>query len=262
MKKLISSVLTCGCIFVSAQNGAYIEYKISTTTGVSGNMKVNVSEFGTSSEFNMVIPQMPGGGIKNKSLIQKNNPEIIYMIDDKNKTATETKKADNAAQDNKNYIVERVGEETVNGYKCVHAKITEGKEMHEVWNTRDIADFNKYAEAFSSNKNVGSAKREAALKATGCDGFPVKTVHVGGPKEGTMTMELVKLEKKTYAQPEFDIPKGYVVKGSGGKGASSQNNAPADAQIKSPDEIQKMTPEERAKYAEELRKKYGKSGGQ
>jgi hypothetical protein len=261
MKKLVTSILTLGCALVLAQNGAYIEYKITTTTGVSGNMKVNVSEFGTTSEYNMIIPQMPGGGVKNKSLVQKSNPEVIYMIDDKNKTATETKKSENVTQDNKNYIVERVGEETMNGYKCVHAKITEGNETHEVWNTRDIADFNKYADAFNSNKKVGSSKREAALKATGCDGFPVKTVHVGGPKEGTMTMELVKLEKKTFAQNEFDIPKGYTVKGSGGKEAS-QNNAPADALIKSPDEIQKMTPEERQKYAEELRKKYSKSGGQ
>ena len=119
-------------------------------------------------------------------------------MNDQNKTYSESNVSDASNQDNKTYSVKKLGEETVNGYKCVHALITEGTETHEVWNTKDIADFSKYSEAFKTNKRIGSQKREQALKDAGCDGLPVKTVHKGNAQEGDMTMELVKLEKKDF----------------------------------------------------------------
>jgi hypothetical protein len=245
-------IIMCFAIAANAQNGAYIEYKISSSKGAKGTAKLNFSEFGSISEFSMVVPQMPGGGVVNKSLSPKSNPDVVYKIDDKNKTYTETKKITTSSDDSKNYVVTKKGEETVNGYKCVHAILSDGTESYEVWNTKDIPDYNKYSEMFKSNKRLGSAKKEQALKAAGCDGLPVKTIHTGNEKEGEMVMELVKVVKKTFTKADFEIPVGYTKSESGN---ASPTGRP---QIKSQEEIMKMTPEERMKYIEEMKKQYGK----
>jgi hypothetical protein len=253
MKKLILFSAICFATAVNSQNGATIEYKISSSKGPGGSMKINYSEFGSSSEFNMVIPQMPGGGMVTKGLIQKSNPDVTYMINDKNRSYSENKKSDAPAkEDNRTYEVKKLGEEKINGYKCVHALITEGKESHEVWNTKDIVDFAKYSEAFASDKKMSSGKRDKALKDAGCDGLPVKVVHKGNEKEGEKTMELVKVEKKTWSKSDFEIPAGYT------KNESGTNPAGGTSGVKSQQEIMNMSPEERAKYIEELKKQYGK----
>ncbi len=249
---IISAV--CLSVLTNAQNGAYFEYKISSSKGYTGAMKINFSEFGHSNEFNMVVPQMPGGGIMNKSLYMKSAPDVIYMINDKNKSYSESKKSDVQSEDKKNYTIKKVGEETVNGYKCVHAIITSDKETQDVWNTKDIKDFNKYNEAFATNKRSGSVKRDQALKDAGCDGIMVKMLHKGGDREGDMTMELVKVEKKNYSKSDFDIPVGYSKSGGGANAGSAAGAVPG---MKTQEEIMKMTPEERAKWAEEMKKQYG-----
>jgi hypothetical protein len=240
----------CLSTIITAQNGANIEYKITSSKGANGTVKINYSEFGSGSEFNMVIPQMPGGGITVKSLSSKSKPDVIYTINDKNKTYSEVKKTESSADDTKTYTVKKIGEEKINGYKCIHALVTEGNETHEVWNTKDVAEFSKYAEGFSSNKKISSTKRDQALKDAGCDGLPVKQIHKGNEREGDMTMELVKIEKKSFSKSDFDIPAGYT-KSETGAGAVTNG-------MKSQEEIMKMTPEERTKYIEEMKKKYGK----
>ncbi len=252
MKNIILGIAVCFTTSVNSQNGANIEFKITSSKGQTGSMKINFSEFGSMSEFNMVIPQMPGGGIVMKNLTQKSNPDVTYTINDKSKSYSENKKTEASKEDTKTYEVKKIGEEKVNGYNCVHAMVTSGVESEEIWNTKDIKEFDKYSETFKNNKRMGSQKRDDALKAAGCDGFPVKTVHKGNEREGDMTMELVKMEKKTFSKSDFDIPADYTKNGSGaGAGAGA-------AGMKTQQEIMNMTPEERAKYIEEMKKKYQK----
>lgn len=251
MKITITAITLCLTLSLSSQNGTHVEYKMSSTKGMNGTMKMNYSEYGSATEFNMVVPQMPGGGMVIKSLMQKSNPDIIYTINEQNKTYTERIKGEaKETEDNRTYEVKKLGEEKVNGYKCVHALVTEGKETHEVWNTKDIADYDKYAEAMASNKKMASSKREKALKDAGCEGMPVKFIHKGNEREGDVTTELVKLEKKSFSKSDFELPAGYT-KSEGG----SATGAPG---VKSQSEIMNMSPEERAKYIEEMKKKYGK----
>ncbi|MBA3664263.1 MAG: DUF4412 domain-containing protein [Bacteroidetes bacterium] len=249
MKKIVfAAIAICFAAITGAQNGAHMEYKITSSNGTSGTVKMNYSEYGSLMDFNMVIPQMPGGGMQMKHLTQKSNPDVVYSLNDKDKTYSEQKTKEAASDDSKTYTVKKLGEEKVNGYKCVHAMVTEGKESHEVWNTKDIAEYEKYSESFRSNKKLGSQKREQALKDAGCDGMPVKTVHKGNEREGDMTMELVKYEKKNFSKGDFEIPVGFT------KGGSSAS----PAGMKSAEDIRNMTPEERTKYIEEMKKKYGK----
>lgn len=248
MKKLIVALSLLN-LSISAQNGAYLEYKVSSSRGANGSVKINFSDLGHSSVFNMVIPQMPGGGITVKSLSQNSKPDVVYLINDNNKTYSEKKTTELAAEDTKTYSVQKLGEETVNGYKCSHALVTEGTETHEVWNTKDIAAFDKYAGALRNNKRVGSARRDQALKDAGCDGLLVKSLHKGNAREGDMSMELVKLEKKNFVAADFDLPAGYTKTEGAGMGMPG---------IKSQQEIMSMSPEERAKYIEQMKKMGGR----
>ncbi len=257
MDTMIKYILTTSIAFttmvLNAQNGAAIEYKMTTSKNATGTMKINYSEFGSISELNMIIPQMPGGGIITKYISQKNNPDIIYAINDKSKTYKEIKKQTTEAEDTKTYTVKKLGEETVNGYKCAHAMVTEGAQTSEVWNTKDIKEYEKYTEALITNKNISTTKRNKALKDAGCEGFFVKMIKKGSEREGDMTMELVKIDKKTFTKTDFDIPVGYTKNGE-----STANPSGGTAEIKTQQEIMKMTPEERAQYIEEMKKKYGK----
>lgn len=255
MKKLIfNSIAIFLSGFAIAQSGALIEFKMTSSKGLTGSIMTKHSEFGSIVHMNMSAPQMPGGGIQMVSLTKKDNPDVSYILNETNKTYREQKKgASKETTDNNTYTVKKIGEEKINGYKCIHAVVTSGKETYDVWNTKDFPDYAKYAEAMNSNERMGSSKREQALKDAGCDGFPVKTIHKGNEREGEMTMELVKMEKKSYSKSEFEIPAGYTKQEGGAGGAVSPVSG-----MKSQQEIMAMTPEERAKYIEEMKKKYGK----
>ncbi len=258
MKNLILiPVLAITTLLTNAQNGAYFEYKISSAKGMNGTSKMKYSEYGTMSTITMSSPKMPGGGMTMTTLSKKDTPDVFYMLNDNSKTYTENKRnagAGTTHEDNNTYTVKKVGNETINGYKCVHATVTSDKgSTMEVWNTKDIPEYGKYAEAMNSNSKMGSSKREKALKDAGCEGFPVKMIQKEKNDEGEMTMELQKMEKKTYSKSDFEIPAGYSK--SGGAGASPATGVPG---MKSQEELMKMTPEERTKYIEEMKKMYGK----
>lgn len=255
MKKLfVNSIALLISAFSIAQSDALIEFKMSSTKGPSGTFTVKHSAYGSRAHMNMVVPQMPSGGIQITTLMKKDNPDVTYTLNEANKTYTEHKKSETkeTTNSNNNYTVKKIGEEKVNGYKCVHALVTtQGKETYDVWNTKDFADYAKYAEAMNANEKMGSNKRYQALKDAGCEGFPVKTVHKGNEREGEMTMELVKMEKKNFSKSDFEIPADY-------KKSESTTSSTMPAGMKTPQELQAMSPEERAKYVEEMKKKYGK----
>ncbi len=253
MKKIkLISALTLAVLFAAAQNGSYFEYKITSAKGMNGTSATKYSEYGTMSTMNMSSPKMPNGGMTMTTLIKKDSPDMFYMLNDKAKTYSEMKKGANGNHDdNATYTVKKVGNESINGYKCVHATITNDKGSSEdVWNTKDIPDYGKYDEALSHNKQMSSSKRQQALKDAGCEGFPVKMTKKGNDDEDT-SMELQKMEKRSYSKSDFEIPAGYTK--SAGMGAPG--GIPG---VKTQEEIMKMTPEERAKYIEELKKQYGK----
>ena len=253
MKKLFfNSVAILLSAFAVAQSGNQIEFKLTSSKGTTGTILTKYSEYGSKVSMNMVIPQMPGGGIQMVSLMQKDKPDVTYTLNETSKTYTERKKGESKdITDNNTYTVKKIGDEKVNGYNCIHAIVSQGKETYDVWNTKDIADYSKYSEAMNSNEKMGSSKRQQALKDAGCDGFPVKTVHKGNEREGEMTMELVKMEKKSFSKSDFEIPADYTKSENSG----TPGMAPG---MKSQQEIMAMSPEDRAKYIEQMKKQYGK----
>lgn len=253
---LTAAILLCfGSLF--SQNGATAEFKFSSTNGqgMSGSMKASFSEFGHKMEMNMANPHIPGG-ISMTTLGNKKNPDVYYNLNEKTKTYSEIKRQEpsqnkNTLDNDRKYTVKKIGEETVNGYKCVHFTVTSDKEVSEMWTTKAIAEYMKYKETEKMNKRAYSFNRNKAIEDAGCDGFPVKTIRksAGGDKEGDVTMELVKFEKRSFSESDFSVPVGYTKSESVTPGMGPQINS---------QEIMKMTPEERAKYIEEMKKKYGK----
>jgi len=256
MKNILS--ITAGLLITAAaaQNGASMEFKYTSSSGANGTMLLKHSEYGSKSEVNMKSAKSPAAGMKMSSLIKKDAPDVIYMINETGKTYSEMKRsaAGGNQEDKHTYTVKKIGSETVNGYKCIHSTVTNEKnEVTEMWTSKDIIDYNKYSEAmYNSDNKLGSSKQEKAIKAAGCEGFPVKMIKKSKNNDGDVTMELVKFEKKSYSKSDFDIPAGYT------KSAGGPIGAGAVPGMKSQDEIMKMTPEERAKYIEELKKMYGK----
>jgi hypothetical protein len=215
-------ITACVCFVANmiSQNGAAIEFKMSSSKGVKGSFRISSSSLGTISEFSMYVPKMPGGGTSGKSLVRIADPDLIYMISDKDKSYSELKKPAGGEDDQKNYTVSKMGEEKINGYNCTRAMITDGTDSYEVWNTKDIADFEKYNAAIRNNKRMSSEKRQEALRNADCEGFPVRTIHRSA--DGDMTVELVKLEKKTFTKSDFEIPAGYTKSQAGSAPGSAR----------------------------------------
>ena len=213
-KNILAFIAICFAIAAQAQNGGYIEYKISSSKGGVCTDKLMFSEFGSASEFNTVVPQTPGGYIFHQRFLEKSNPHIFYEIDDKSRTYiayyNERKRGTPVTKAWKNYTVTKIGDETINGYRCVHAIINYGTVSFEVWNTKDIPDYNKYTEEVKKNGSFGIPKRKQTLKARGCDGLPVKVFYKRDEMQGEMTIELVKVEKRNFTKSDFEIPAWYV----------------------------------------------------
>ncbi len=255
MKNILSIAAALTISVAAAQNGASMEFKYTSSSGAGGTMLMKHSEYGSKSEVNMKSAKSPAGGMKMTSLIKKDAPDIIYMINESGKTYSEMKRSTAAGnqEDKHIYTVKKLGSETVNGYKCIHFTVTNEKNQEsEMWTSKDIMDYGKYSEAFKNSDKFGSSKQDQAIKAAGCEGFPVKMMKKAKDNEGDVTMELVKFEKKSFSKSDFEIPAGYTK--SGGPGASPMG-IPG---MKTQEEIMKMTPEERAKYIEEMKKMYGK----
>lgn len=241
MKKFLLIVALTATHILFAQEGAYMEMKISSSLGAAGNIKTYLSSSGQRSEFEMNIPQMPGGGIHFNSIIRKDKPNTIVQLNDANKTYTETEVTDQP-KDKNTYTVKKMGVETVSGYKCIRSLITSNNgENTDMWTSKDILYYEQYNKMNRNNPKIGSSSREKAMKNAGAEGFPVKMIVK--TKEGDFTMELTKAEKKDFASSMFEIPAGYT------KSGLNPTITPAD--------IQNMTPEERMKYIEEMKKMYG-----
>jgi hypothetical protein len=244
MKKSVTLICTLLLALTGfAQNGALIKMKLSSDkTNISGNMLVYHSAVGSRSEMTMQMAQLPTG-MSFVSMMKYSEPDKVILLNEKNKTYSESRIGD--VTDNNEYTVTILGTESVKGYACTHALVTDKTGMStEVWNTKDIADYSAYKKIYNSNPQAGSYKRDKALEDAGVDGFPVKTKMK--TREGEMTMELESIEKKELAANLFEIPSDYT-----------KTDNPAGAILPSATDIQKMSPEQRTKLKENMKKQYG-----
>lgn len=106
--------------------------------------------------------------------------------------------------------VSKTGEtKTISGYKCTKYLIKEnGKEFGILWTTTNVPDFGAmqndfkaFSQRMASLTTMRGAQMATAMKKI--DGFPIQTTIAG------MTMTVTKVEKRSVAASDFDVPTGY-----------------------------------------------------
>lgn len=246
MKKMmlnLSALVLVNCCFA---NGAYLEFKITgKQDGITGSMKSYTQDGNTRTEMQMNMPQMPGGGINNISLILKDNPDKIYVLNEAAKTYTEHDKSAKSGAEG-GYEVTVLGKENVNGYNSTHVKVKQGSSGHEVemWVSTDLPNYAKY-KAMGTKYTDDYLFRSLAVK--GVDGFPVRIL--ANEHGHTMQLDLVKAEEKNNPASLFSLD-----------GYSKSSSPSASGSMPNMHDIQNMTPEQRQQMIEQLKQQYGVTG--
>jgi hypothetical protein len=112
------------------------------------------------------------------------------------------------------YQVTKIGNETIDGYNCAHAKLTsnygKGITKHsttmDIWTSADVPGYTMLKN-WMSTQNV-TPKMMQALDQAGCGGFMVKMANQ--TKDLNYSMDLIKAEKNSFPASMFSIPPGYT----------------------------------------------------
>jgi hypothetical protein len=263
MKKTVLAVLA-GAVLAATPALAQFEGEITmkmTMREGSGTGKAYVSRAGARSELDMQAGRMP---FKMTTLMKFSNPDVMYMINDQQKSYAEIDLKQMKEQAGKmrgekekdSWTVKKLGRETVNGYSCEHVLLTHGQDSRtemEWWTSKDIAGLNY--ETMRGLMRRGNQSDEGIMKAlrdAGADGFVVKMVtHEKGSPTPLATMELTKVQRKSLPASLFEIPAGYT-KHEGMMGAASVMASP-EQQEQMRKAMESLTPEQR-KQIEDMMK--------
>jgi len=244
-----------------------LEMKVASTGknsefGGSGTMVAAVGKPGARCEMNMQMGEM---GMKMVVLQKTDSPNLVYHINDAKKTYTEidlTKIREMASQqaDTRKYTVQKLGQETILGYKTQHVLVQEqaageGKGMTtEMWTAKDLLDYATFARMQARpGKKGGEEALAKALKEADADGLPLKSINTT-PDGTKITMEVVKVDKKSIPASTFEIPAGYtksegglmdMIGGMTGPQADEANKKLSEAQERMQEALKNMTPEQR-----------------
>lgn len=221
--------------------------------GGGGAMTVSVGKGGMRSEMDMHMGPM---NMKMTMLQKADNPNIVYRINEASKSYTEIDQGKmmemaNKRQESRKYTVEKLGQEDILGYKTQHVLVKEqspGGEnavQTEMWVAKDLLDYAAFSK-LQDQRNRHGAGMLKALKDAGADGMPLKSVATMG--EGAkMTMEVVKVEKKSLPASTFEIPEGYTKSQGGMMDMLGGMSAPQGDEMrhKMDEAMKNMTPEQR-----------------
>ncbi len=223
--------------------------------GGGGTMNVAVAKAGTRSEMNMQMGPMTVKMV----MLQKNaTPDLLYQINDGSKTYSEidlAKMRELAGQqpDTHKYTVEKLGQETILGYKTQHVMVkdktaeADAGVTTELWTAKDLLDYETFSKLQARRgKAAGQEALVKALKDAGVDGLPLK--YIMTTADGSkVTMEVVKADKKSLPATTFEIPEGYTKAEGGMMGMMGGMSGPQadEARKKMGEAMKNMTPEQR-----------------
>lgn len=106
------------------------------------------------------------------------------------------------------YTLDKLGEETVLGYKCKRCCLSTKQRTIELWTTSEILDAEELTKLAGAVTLLGLNPRMIdEMKKAGVAGFPLK---VRAEENGQiLTIDAKKISKKTFPKSTFEIPKGY-----------------------------------------------------
>lgn len=209
-----------------------------------GSMTVKVSPLGARSETHM--ENVP---VNHVVIRKKSQPDAAVILDANAKTWAEMdmKRAREMTRNapEETFTVKKLGTEKLQGYVCDHIVVTGSRSgAHEMWVTKEIGDSSMFQAMGGGPREGGPEGLAHALRDAGVDGFPMKAIH--GEGDHKVTMEVVKLEKKSIPASEFEVPAGYT---------RQQHIGPPGVDPAMMEKMKNASPEERRKLAEEMKKK-------
>ncbi|MEO8861736.1 MAG: DUF4412 domain-containing protein [Ginsengibacter sp.] len=200
-------------------SGIYYEYAIESTTKEYGTVKSTSKMYLTNngegrSEMNLAAMMGAKNGSSLVVIGRMQQPHYSIIVDDETKQYS-LNVIDTAFINsvNQKYQATKLGNESVNGYNCTHAKLvsTVGSGMfkstttEDIWTSVDVPGYDMVKKA-TLQQNITPAMMKALTDA-GCGGFFVKMQ--SGDKHYSMTMQLAKAEKQSFPASMFKIPNGY-----------------------------------------------------
>lgn len=138
-------------------------------------------------------------------------PKYSVMLNAQNKTYI-LNIVDTAALNNNNatYQVTKIGNETAQGYSCVHFKLTityanSTPIVEDIWTSKDVPGYSEMSKMMTV-KGV-TIKMLQVIEQAGCLGSFVKLTML--TKDISMSMVLMTASRKTFPASAFQIPAGY-----------------------------------------------------
>ena len=204
----------------SGGNGFYYETVTNVASKQTGtNNDTSINYFTTSGEgrSEMDLPGMMGikGGNKLVTLSHANQKRYSLTLVASNKTYSLTLIDTSLINSrNESYRVTKIGNETINGFNCIHSKLisTSGYGMFkssstmDIWTSPDVAGYSLLKKVMTM-RNV-TPKMMQTMEQAGCSGYFVK-INMQN-KDFTMNMVLIKSEAKNLPAAMFRIPAGYT----------------------------------------------------
>jgi hypothetical protein len=252
MKNLLFlATLLCGLSFsASAQFEGEVQMKITAADG-GGTMAMFISQNAIKTEMNLSAENMQ---MQMSSLMKMDNPNLIYIINDKSKSYSELdlkemeKMAQGMTRTKETYKVQKLGKEKILGYDCDHILVSDSDSEMEMWIAKGIMDYDTFKKFNQSQQDNGLEK---ALKEAGVLGMPLKQIMNKGTAAETK-MEVVKINKGKLPASTFEIPKGYK-KTEGGLMGAGMDMMPDEAKAQMRESLKNMSPAEKKQMKEAMK---------
>jgi hypothetical protein len=199
----------------SGGSGFFYQY-LNTSTSKKETMKDTSSKWLTNggegrSEMRMLMPGVASG--KLTIIGRVNQPRYSILLDPDNKEYS-LNLIDTALinSSHSTYKVTKIGDETVDGYPCVHVRMTstsgsglfKSSSTEDLWTSTSVPGYSLYHNLSDQTVNYGMMQ---ALEKAGATGMMVKMTASG--KDYSMTYELITANAGSYPASLFLIPGGY-----------------------------------------------------
>ena len=216
--------------------------------------KLFISKNGTRFEIDLADPETGTALMHLATFTPSDEPNLLYTLNEQAKTYSvidmsrliEDLEAIETEEKEREYTVEKLGTETLLGYKCTHVRITDDHGETEMWLTKDLISAADFARLQPGGKK-GKASFDIRLKKAGLEGFPLKT----WDRESNTTFEFVEIERKKLDKSYFSVPAGYTKKES-----ALQTMMPqiSDENMQQLEKMKEMMNNENMKEMEEMMK--------
>ena len=200
----------------SGGSGFYYQY-LTTATSKKGTAKDTSYRWLTTggegrSEMRIVMPGMASG--KLTVVGRASQPTYSILLDPDNKgyslCVIDTGLVNSRQA---TYKVTKVGDETVDGYACVHVKMTttsgsglfKSSSTEDLWTSTSVPGYSLYHNLSDQTVNYGMIQ---ALEKAGAAGMMVKMTASG--KDYSMSYDLTDAKSGSYPSSLFMIPAGYT----------------------------------------------------